>query len=59
MPIYEQVNEITVLIVYAISEGSDEPAQMRSLVRAFAARTQRVGPQIKARANFHVSSPTR
>ena len=32
---------ILVLIVFASSEGSDKPVQMRSLVRAFAACTHK------------------
>ena len=59
MPIYEQALEINVLIVYAISEDSDESARTYSLVRTIAAHTQRVETQIQARANYHVSSPTR
>ena len=36
-------HEILVLTAYASSQGSDEPAEMRSLVRAFAACTHKYG----------------
>ena len=40
--IHEPAHEIMVLIIWATSEGSGEPAHMRSLARAFAVRTHEV-----------------
>ena len=34
--LYEPVHEISNNVVYATSKGSDQPAHMRSLIRAFA-----------------------
>ena len=39
LKIYEPAHEIMILITYATSEGSGEPAHPRSLVRTFAVRT--------------------
>ena len=36
--IYEPVHEISNNVVYATIKASDQPAQMRSLIRAFASR---------------------
>ena len=41
--IFEPAHEIIVLISQAISEGSDESALVRSLARAFAVNTHKVG----------------
>ena len=38
---------VDVFIALASSEGSDEPAPPRSLVRTFAARTRKVNTQVK------------
>ena len=35
---FEPVHEISNNVVYASSKASDQPAQMRSLIRAFASR---------------------
>ena len=40
---HESVHGFMVLIAYASSEGSGEPAHMRSLARALAARTRKLG----------------
>ena len=55
----ELVHEKWILTVYASREGSDEPAQMRSVVRAFTARTHNVEKRVKVRANIRASIPTR
>ena len=39
---FEPAHEVSVLIAYATSEGSGEPAHPRSLARAFAVRTHEV-----------------
>ena len=39
--LYERVHEILVLIMYDSSEGSDKPALMHSLARAFATCTHK------------------
>ena len=36
--IYEPVHEISKIVVCATSKASDQPAHMRSLIRAFACR---------------------
>ena len=36
--VYEPWHEISYNVVYATSKGSDQPAHMRSLIRAFASR---------------------
>ena len=42
----EPGTRILVLIASTSSEGSDEPAHTRSLVRAFASRIQKVQPDL-------------
>ena len=36
--IFESLNEISNIVVCATSKGSDQPAHLRSLIRAFASR---------------------
>ena len=47
-----------VLINYANSEGSDEPAHPQSPARAFAVHSQNTGNQRKLQAKSHISHPT-
>ena len=46
-----------VLITWAISEGSGEPAHPRSLARAFAVRTHEVSKQTKGPTKNQTSNP--
>ena len=39
--LYGPVHDSFVIIAYASSEGLDEPAQLRSVTTAFAARTEK------------------
>ena len=54
----EPANEIMVLITYATSEGSGEPAQPRSLARASTVRTHEVWKYMKGPTKSQTSSPT-
>ena len=49
---------ILVISIYTICEGSDEPAQMRSLARAFADRTLNVGALVKGHARLEFTTLT-
>ena len=46
----EPAHEILVHIAYASAQCSDEPARARSLDRALAVRTRKVGSSMKAQA---------
>ena len=46
------VHEILVLIAYASSEGSDDPAHERSPLRAFAARARNIAISMEAQIKF-------
>ena len=50
--LFVPVHEILVLIAHASSEGSDENVQMHSLVRAFTARSHKVGTHRNARVSI-------
>ena len=52
--LFEPFHEILVRIAYASSEGSDEPVQTHRLVRAFIARTQKVGTKMQAHFKIYI-----
>ena len=56
--IHKQAHEFLVLITYATSKYSVEPAHPPSVHRAFPARIHKIETLTNAQTKFQVSSPT-